>query len=86
MKKILSLLVVIMVAATVSVKAQESETKVKPITTTGDKVHNVIHPHNKRAHGVKYKHKNENGKKTRAVIKTNDAVPATKKVKTEKNK
>lgn len=40
----------------------DSKTKVKPETTVGDKAHNVIHPKNKRSHGVKAKHKTEEGK------------------------
>ena len=40
----------------------DSKTKVKPNTTAGDKAHNVIHPKNKRSHGVKAKHKTDEGK------------------------
>ena len=40
----------------------DTKTKVKPNTTAGDKAHNVIHPKHKRAHGVKAKHKTEEGK------------------------
>lgn len=43
-------------------EAGDSKTKVKPNTTTGDKVHNVIHPKNKRSHGTKAKHKSDAGK------------------------
>lgn len=40
----------------------DTKTKVKPNTTTGDKVHNVVHPKHKRAHGTKIKHKTDDGK------------------------
>src|ERR1044072_5933329 len=40
----------------------DSKTKVKPNTTAGDKVHNAIHPKDKRSHGTKAKHKNDAGK------------------------
>jgi len=43
-------------------ETEDSKTKVKPNTTTKDKVHNVIHPKNKRSHGTKAKHKTEAGK------------------------
>ena len=43
-------------------ETEDSKTKVKPNTTTGDKVHNVIHPKNKRSHGTKAKHKTDAGK------------------------
>ena len=39
------------------VETGDSKTKVKPKTTVKDKAHNVIHPKNKRSHGVKAKHK-----------------------------
>ena len=39
------------------VETEDSKTKVKPKTTTKDKAHNVIHPHDKHSHGVKAKHK-----------------------------
>ena len=54
MKKIIPLLVLFLSAAVFSASAQE--TKTKPITTPTDKVHNVIHPHHKIAHGTKHKH------------------------------
>ena len=44
------------------VETEDSKTKIKPNTTTGDKVHNVIHPKNKKAHGVKVKRKTDQGK------------------------
>lgn len=40
----------------------DTKNKVKPNTTAGDKVHNVVHPKHKRAHGVKAKHKSDAGK------------------------
>jgi Ni/Co efflux regulator RcnB len=40
----------------------DTKSKVKPNTTAGDKVHNAIHPKNKRSHGVKAKHKTDEGK------------------------
>jgi hypothetical protein len=43
-------------------EAGDTKTKVKPNTTAGDKVHNTIHPKNKRAHGTKVKHKTDEGK------------------------
>jgi len=39
------------------VETENSKTKVKPKTTVKDKAHNVIHPKDKRSHGVKAKHK-----------------------------
>jgi len=74
-KTILMLFVAGFLAATTATYAQDSptqdkhkaesgdtKTKVKPNTTAGDKVHNVIHPKNKRSHGVKAKHKADEGK------------------------
>ena len=40
----------------------DQKTKVKPNTTAKDKVHNVIHPKDKRSHGVKAKHKADESK------------------------
>ena len=74
MKKALFLASMILAAGTFSVNAQgkekvetkEEKTKVKPRTTVGDKMHNVVHPHEKNTHGWKYKHKNKvTGKKTK---------------------
>ena len=83
MKKIIPMLLFFVTVAAVSVKAQE--TKTKPVTTPTDKVHNVIHPHNKVSHGTKYKHKTATGKKTTTVVKTNkqEAVIPKKKTKTK---
>ena len=83
MKKIIPMLLFITVAAA-SVKAQE--TKTKPVTTPTDKVHNVIHPHQKVSHGTKYKSKTATGKKTTTEVKTNkqEAVVPKKKTKTNK--
>ena len=69
--------------AAFSTKAQE--TKTKPVTTPGDKVHNVIHPKHKVSHGTKYKHKTSSGKKTTTVVRTNktQAVAPKKKTKTK---
>ena len=44
------------------VETGDTKTKVKPNTTVGDKAHNVIHPKNKRSHGVKAKRKTPAGK------------------------
>jgi hypothetical protein len=44
------------------VETGDTKTKVKPNTTVGDKAHNVIHPKNKRSHGVKAKRKTDAGK------------------------
>jgi len=68
MKKILATLVVAM-GIVLSVHAQE--TKKKPITTPGDKVHNTIHPKNKVQHGTKYKHESVTGKKSTSSVKSN---------------
>ena len=70
--------------AAVSAKAQE--TKTKPVTTPTDKVHNVIHPHNKVSHGTKYKGKTATGKKTTAKVKTNKTEAVVPKKKTKTNK
>jgi hypothetical protein len=43
-------------------ESADSKTKVKPNTTAGDKVHNAVHPKDKRSHGTKAKHKNNAGK------------------------
>ena len=51
------------------VETNDSKTKVKPNTTVKDKAHNVIHPKNKRSHGVKAKHKSGDAK-TKTVVKT----------------
>lgn len=59
MKKILGLIALFLSLSCATVMAQKSETKVKPKTTTGDKVHNVFHPRHKRHHGHKYKHKHK---------------------------
>ena len=40
-------------------ETDNGKTKVKPKTTVGDKVHNVIHPKRKRSHGVEVKHKKD---------------------------
>ena len=82
MKKIISLFAFFLCVAVISASAQE--TKTKPVTTPTDKVHNVIHPHRKIAHGTKYKHESVTGKKTVAETKTTKpeaAVPKRKKKK-----
>jgi hypothetical protein len=68
MKKILATLVVAM-GLVVAVHAQE--TKEKPVTTPGDKVHNTLHPKNKVQHGTKYKHETVSGKKSTSTVKSN---------------
>lgn len=72
MKKLLSIMICCFALGAFSANAQvepkkkteteDSKTKTKPLTTPKDKVHNVFHPKHKRAHGVKYKHKDEAGK------------------------
>lgn len=83
MKKIIPMLLFFITVTAVSVKAQE--TKTKPVTTPTDKVHNVIHPHNKVSHGTKYKHKTATGKKTTTEVKTSkqEAVVPKRKTKTK---
>ncbi len=80
MKKIISLLAVFLCVAVFSASAQE--TKTKPVTTPGDKVHNVIHPKHNIAHGTKYKHKTATGKKQVMTVKRKDPEPLTPKKKT----
>jgi hypothetical protein len=81
MKKLL-LSALVFVAGICAVSAQE--TKTKPVTTPSDKVHNVIHPHHKISHGVKYKHKTANDKKHVVTKKTAKAEALKPKEKTEK--
>jgi hypothetical protein len=79
MKKLLGLFLIAGTIASTNVNAQvpkkqkmeteDSKAKVKPETTVGDKAHNVIHPHNKRSHGTKYKVKTPGGKVTQKVTK-----------------
>jgi len=83
MKKILATLVVAM-GIVLSVHAQE--TKEKPITTPGDKVHNTIHPKKKVQHGTKYKHESVTGKKTTTSVKSNKQEAMEPKKKSEKEK
>ena len=52
------------------VETNDSKTKVKPNTTVKDKAHNVVHPKQKRSHGVKAKHKSGDAK-TKAVKTSN---------------
>jgi hypothetical protein len=82
MKKIIPLFAFFLTVAVFSASAQE--TKTKPVTTATDKVHNVIHPHHKVAHGTKTKHESVTGKKTVTQVKTTKpeaAVPKKKKKK-----
>ena len=83
MKKIVSLFAFFLGVAMFSASAQE--TKTKPITTPTDKVHNVIHPHHKIAHGTKYVHKSATGKKTEAGVKTTKSEAAASKKKKKKD-
>lgn len=54
------------------IETQNTKTKMKPNTTTGDKVHNVVHPKHKKAHGMKTKHKSPARKtKTETLKKSN---------------
>lgn len=55
--------------------ANAQETKSKAVTTPGDKVHNVIHPHHKRSHGRKYKRETAHGKVSKTKIRTTHAHP-----------
>ena len=59
MKKIIGLFVFVFSFSCGQVMAQHTETKVKPKTTVGDKVHNVFHRRYKRHHGYKVKRKTE---------------------------
>ena len=68
MKKQIIIFIVGMLALSFSVTAQkkhkekneatDTKVKVKPETTTSDKVHNVLHPRHKRHHGMHVKVKN----------------------------
>ena len=84
MKKVFFSLALIFGVGIYSISAQE--TKTKPVTTPSDKVHNVIHPHHKISHGVKYKHKSANDKKHVVTRKTENAQALKPKQKTEKNR
>ena len=83
MKKIIPLLAFFLSVAVFSANAQE--TKTKPVTTTTDKMHNVIHPHHKIAHGTKYKHESVTGKKTVTETKTTKPEAAISKKKKKKD-
>ena len=82
MKKLLLSFTLMFFVGICAVNAQE--TKTKPVTTPSDKVHNVIHPHNKISHGVKYKHKTASDKKHVATKKTANSEALKPKEKTEK--
>ena len=84
MKKVFFSLALMFGVGIYSISAQE--TKTKPVTTPSDKVHNVIHPHHKISHGVKYKHKSANDKKHVVTRKTENAQALKPKQKTEKNR
>jgi len=84
MKKVFFSLALMFGVGIYSISAQE--TKIKPVTKPSDKVHNVIHPHNKISHGVKYKHKGANDKKHVVTRKTENAQALKPKQKTEKNR
>ncbi len=73
MKKIMMLLVIVFTMGAFSANAQE--TKSKAVTTPGDKIHNVIHPHHKKSHGRKYKHTTAHGKVTKSKVTTPHAQP-----------
>ena len=83
MKKIIASFVFLFSVAVFSASAQE--TKTKPVTTPTDKVHNVIHPHHKIAHGTKHKHESVTGKKTVTEVKTTKAEAADPKKKKKKD-
>ena len=78
MKKIV-LSLAVMLALSVTASYAQTTTKVEPVTTPGDKVHNVLHPKHKRAHGVKIKRKYANGNKKTTKLKTEQAQPLIKK-------
>ncbi len=82
MKKIFLSVAMIFVIGVVAANAQE--TKVKPVTTPADKVHNVVHPKHKIQHGTKYKHKTATGKKTTTVVRKPKAEAMDHKKKEEK--
>jgi glucan phosphoethanolaminetransferase (alkaline phosphatase superfamily) len=82
MKKLLLSFALLFVVGICAINAQE--TKTKPVTTPSDKVHNVVHPHNKISHGTKYKHKTANDKKHVVTKKTANAEALKPKEKTEK--
>jgi hypothetical protein len=82
MKKLLLSFALMFVVGICAINAQE--TKTKPVTTPKDKAHNVIHPHDKVSHGVKYKHKTANDKKQVVTKKTGTPEALKPKEKTEK--
>jgi hypothetical protein len=82
MKKLLLSFALMFVVGICAINAQE--TKTKPVTTPSDKVHNVIRPHHKISHGVKYKHKTANDKKQVVTKKTGNSEALKPKEKTEK--
>jgi hypothetical protein len=77
MKKLFVSLAVMLAVSITAAYAQT--TKVEPVTTPGDKVHNVLHPKHKRAHGVKVKHTYANGNKKTTKLKTEQSQPLIKK-------
>ncbi|MDB5278782.1 MAG: hypothetical protein JWR61_3737 [Ferruginibacter sp.] len=78
MKKLFVSLAVMLVSGITASYAQTT-TKVEPVTTAGDKVHNVLHPKHKRAHGVKVKREYANGNKKTTKLKTEHSQPLIKK-------
>ncbi|HEV8283838.1 MAG TPA: hypothetical protein VGQ09_05995 [Chitinophagaceae bacterium] len=82
MKKVILSLALMFGVGVCAINAQE--TKTKPVTTPSDKVHNVVHPHHKISHGVKYKHKTANDKKHVVTTKTEHSQALKPKEKTEK--
>ena len=81
MKKLLFTLALVIGFGVMSIQAQE--TKVKPVVTPADRAHNVVHPHNKVAHGNKYKHKTAAGRKHTVVVKKANAEAMEPKKKTK---
>jgi hypothetical protein len=69
----------VVLALSVTASYAQTTIKVEPVTTPGDKVHNVLHPKHKRAHGVKVKRKYANGNKKTTKLKTEHAQPLIKK-------
>ncbi len=59
MKKIFGLIIFVLSFSCARVMAQQTEIKVKPQKTMGDRVHNTIHPRHRRHHGYKVKRKTE---------------------------
>jgi len=77
MKKIFGLLIFMLSFSCASVMAQQTEMKVKPKTTVGDKAHNVFHRRHKRHHGYKYKYKHKRSTSKVMYLKPEETYVAT---------